>query len=558
MQSRYSPQDVVRCNMCKTSVAPVYCEVCHIHLCEVCVGEHLSDSSKAHNVVRFRQYVTTLKYPKCKRHSTKQCELHCEQCDNPICAKCISSKKHLGHIQVDIFQNLEDKKEVLRKELQELEKSISPKYKEIASNISLQKADLSKNSQKLTTAIKKQGKVWHREIDTIITNLKSDVEEKESKQLVILKKQEEEITCTISEITQIIADLKDLLGSKDVTLVSEYKSRNAEFRRLPPKLKISLSNFRPQKIHTDQLLEQFGSLSELSLITEEQDYSMRTQGAESSPQVSSLLDVPRVITAIDTGYEYQYGVACLNDTNILTHGNSNIMKLYNLHGELVRSIQTESRNHPSDIAVTRNGDIVYTDYKNGTVNIVKDTRIKTVIRLERWKPLNVCSTYSGDLLVVMNSDDDKHTKVVRYSGSTEKQTIQYDRRKSRPLYSSGGLFSTKYICENRNLDICVSDREANAVVVVNQAGKLRFTYTGPPSTPNGSFSPLGITTDSQSRIMIADWDNDCIHILEQDGQFLCYIDNCHVLGPSGLSVDSKDNLFVADDASKVKKIQYYM
>ncbi|XP_052694251.1 tripartite motif-containing protein 3-like [Crassostrea angulata] len=544
MDNPYSTKDVAPCSLCQIPEASMYCEVCHIHLCKACKGEHLSDSSKEHRVVPVKQCRTTLNYPLCRKHPIYKCRHHCEQCDTAICKKCI--RKHSGHKLVEILQNSEDKEEGLQTELQESEKSIHPKYEEIASNISVQIDDLIKNSKILKTAIKQQGKVWQKEIEAIITNLKTDVGGNESRHIVILNKQEDEIIRTISEITQIIADLMKLLDFKD-----DSKSRNAELRKRPPDPKLSLSNLKPQEIDKDQLIDQSSSQSE-------QDNNVPTQGAESSPTDRSLLDVPRIITAIDTGYEYQYGVACLNDTEILTHGNNNIIKLYNLHGELVRSIQTESRNHPSDIAVTRNGDIVYTDYKNGTVNIVKDTRIETVIRLERWKPLNVCSTYSGDLLVVMNSDDDKHTKVVRYSGSTEKQTIQYDRRKSRPLYSSGGLFSTKYICENRNLDICVSDREANAVVVVNQAGKLRFTYTGPPSTPKESFSPLGITTDSQSRIMIADWDNDCIHILDQDGQFIRYIDNCHVLGPSGLCVDSRDNLFVADDASKVKKIQYYM
>nr|XP_034304811.1 E3 ubiquitin-protein ligase TRIM71-like [Crassostrea gigas] len=552
MDPEYSLQDVLRCHLCESPGLPLYCTICNKYLCKACEGEHISDLSKEHKVLPFEKRKYT---PKCQKHPSKRCELYCEQCGVPICATCASSEEHNDHKFIELTKTMDNKKEIIQKYLRELEKSIYLKYQEIASIITDQKSALNENSQKLTTEIDKHGEDLHREIDTIIRNMKSNVEEMDTKHLAVLDKQEDEIKHTISEITQTITELKMLLDSSDVSRVSAYKSRNDEFRRLPPKLTVSLPSFTPQKINKEQLYQQFGSLSASSIKTEEHGYTMESHGAESSPPDRPLIDVPRIITQINTEYgrllSSLNSVSCLSDEEMWTCGEDKLMRLYNLRGELVESVKTKSGNGPRDIAVTRSGDLVYTDYKNRTMNIVKNKKIQTVIRLRGWRPRGVCSTSSGDLLVVMVSDDKKQSKVVCYSGSTEKQSIQYDD-KGQPLYSSG-----RKISENRNRDICVSDHYAGAVVVVNQAGKLRFTYTGPPSTTKESFYPLGITTDSQGRILIAEKKKDRIHILDQDGQFLRYIDNCHLRNPWSLCVDTRDNLFVTEYITgKVKKIQY--
>jgi hypothetical protein len=72
--------------------------------------------------------------------------------------------------------------------------------------------------------------------------------------------------------------------------------------------------------------------------------------------------------------------------------------------------------------VTRDRDLVYID--SDTVNLVKNVQIQTLITLHGWTPLNVCSTSSGDLLVAMDNDHWTQSKIVPYSGFTEKQTIQ--------------------------------------------------------------------------------------------------------------------------------------
>nr|XP_022340233.1 tripartite motif-containing protein 2-like [Crassostrea virginica] len=352
---------------------------------------------------------------------------------------------------------------------------------------------------------------------------------------------------------QVIQDLKSLLDTCDVSHVSKYQSRIEEFRKMPNKLKISLPTFQPAKVNRDQIMKQFGSIIPLSIETEEQGYTVPSLEAKSSPSDRPLLDVPQLITELDTAYKYLCSVSYLGDEEIWTRGHDKTMKLYNMKGELLKSVQTKSGNVPVDTAVTRSGGLLYADYNDRSINLV--TQIQTLIMLPGWKPRGVCITSSGDLLVSMDSGDNKQSKVVRYSGSTEKQSIQRDDQ-GKTLFTSGGY---KYLSENRNLDICVADCDAGAVVVVSAAGKLRFRYTVLPCTLRESFSPYGITTDSRANILTFDYNNHCIHTIDQDGHFLRYIDNkCDLQDPWGVFVDSRDNLFVAEVIiRKLKKIQYY-
>nr|XP_022333229.1 uncharacterized protein LOC111130443 [Crassostrea virginica] len=529
----YSLQDVIRCDLCETPVPPKHCDICHIHLCKACVGEHLSDESKDHYIVPFKLRGIT---PKCTEHSTEVCTQFCSTCNIPVCPQCVASSEHEQHKKEDILTLFETKRKLMQKDLQDLEKSIYPRYQEAATNIPVQRADVNKHSQKLTTALDKQGEALHTEIDTIIQGMKSKIDDMDAQHIAAIDQQEDAINHTIPEITQVILHLKRLLDTSDVCLVSEYTSRTGEFRNLPAQFQVTLPTFTPQEINREQIHQQIGSLSTLA--------------------ITFLLDEPRILTDIQTEYRYLDSVSCLSDSELWTCGDDNILRLYKLQGELLRSVQTKSGYNPWDIAVTRSGDLVYTYHRDSSVNLVSGTQIQTLIRLRGWSPWGLCSTSSGDLLVIMRSNDYKQTKVVRYSGSTEKQNIQWDDQ-LKPLYTSEGYIA-KYLSENRNSDICVADCAAGAVVVVSAAGKLRFRYTGPPSTPRESFRPVGITTDSWGNILTSDPNKHRIHIIDQDGHFLRFIHNCGLQLPRGLCVDSRDNLFVAEYIrGKVKKLQYY-
>jgi hypothetical protein len=166
----------------------------------------------------------------------------------------------------------------------------------------------------------------------------------------------------------------------------------------------------------------FGSLSPLSINNEEHGDIMTSAEAVSSPPGKPLLDEPRITATIDTGYGPGLRSArCVGEDQVWTCGDHKIMKLLNLRGKQQTSIQTKSGGWPGDIAVTRDGDLVYTDPGNNTVNLVKNN----IITLQAWVPHGVCRTTYGYLLmhITMTTDDNRHSKFVRYSGFSEKQSF---------------------------------------------------------------------------------------------------------------------------------------
>lgn len=253
---------VLCCHLCNVKDPPMYCAICHIHLCKTCVGHHISDKSKEHNVIPLQKWVSATK---CEEHTSKICEHYCKRCDKPICVQCASSAEHESHEFIAIGEKLEIHKNVIQKDLQELKNSIYPNYQDNASIISDQKADFKQNSHKLMIAIDEHGENWHKVIDSTIKKLKSDLNEMDSKLSAVLNKKENEIMGTISEIEQKIANLKEKMSSNDFRSVSIYESRNDEYRKLPTKLILTLPRFIPQKINTEHIYQEFGSLSTLSM-----------------------------------------------------------------------------------------------------------------------------------------------------------------------------------------------------------------------------------------------------------------------------------------------------
>ncbi|XP_061187271.1 uncharacterized protein LOC133195444 [Saccostrea echinata] len=242
-------------------------------------------------------------------------------------------------------------------------------------------------------------------------------------------------------------------------------------------------------------------------------------------------------------------VTGVSDCSHITRVTSDRVWISDLFNLILTNTAGDKLHHLTDIdsgygvhTVTRDGDLIYIDSHGNINKLSTDHRVQTTLikyNTAPWRPQCVYSSPStGDLLVGMFNTDTNTAQVNRYNNTgLHIQTIQHDNNTGQRLYSL-----PVYITENRNGDVIVSDYYRGAVVVTDQGGRHRFSYTGPPS--GSGLEPRGICTDALSHILVCDPNTHTVQMIDKDGQFLSLIQTSEhgIDRPHGLSYDDITNL----------------
>ncbi|XP_062579927.1 uncharacterized protein LOC134241935 [Saccostrea cucullata] len=490
-----------------------------------------------------------LVFSSCASHPNQKCEGHCQQCDVPVCFRCLTGP-HSGHTVKDMSEIVQQMKEEIKKETEEIEKFIS--------RFALTGADIDQKISNLTEKFKtmeREGenlrKSWHEEVDSIFDTLQSTISKMKDRRLTTLRSHQSRLQDSGTKLARITKENKKILKSNKVSDVTSYKSELKEFRDIPTDVDVKIPSLNSNTVQGRELsieLEEFkATLTQISLSSLTDEVSILS--------VRKLLEKAKVIASIPSGIKPLGALVCTGTNETWAYGGDKFIRCIDIKGSLKEKITTECEPYPGDISVTRQGELIYSDSNSRTVNIVRRGRTETLITLPKgWHPLGLCCTRSGDLLVSMCIHDRSHHKIVRFQRQTAIQEI-YKNDRGQNVFQGGKAG----VCveENNNGDICASDLGADTVIVMDKTGKVRFRYDGTPARRNNPFHPQIIATDSLSQIIITDFNNDCLHILDQKGQFLRCIDNCGLLSPGGLSVDSEGRLWVGCCFSgDIKVIQY--
>nr|XP_034310387.1 E3 ubiquitin-protein ligase TRIM71-like [Crassostrea gigas] len=540
-----------------------YCNDCHQQMCEQCRNEHqMNKKTENHEVVHYKQRKRQLPVEKCKIHSTKDIDLLCEECQIPLCYKCATTKEHRGHVFTDLEMVFAEKVTLCHEEIAKIRNHLEPTSQNLKKEIAADVKEIKKIMEGLRKSMKAEAESLKNLVDIVTSDNIEQTNKIEQSILETLNGQNREIDAYMNYLKDLVKTYYGYLSPSNIEqLTFVLKSEDLIIRPIPetskpvPRVfsagqyskedvakllgKITVPNTKPdnRKIKTIEIASK-----QLKPTVTQRKYDVKL----TLPMSSSVIKVREyTVQGVDNVCHVSLGIS---GRLWVSDGSGNLVQT-DRQGNQFNKIQTSCRSEGHH-TVTKEGDLIYTDRENQVINRISlGKKITEFIKTGVWRPISIHSSHTnGDILVGMQMGK---AKVTRYNMTgKEIQNIERDN-KGQSIYSY-----PFFITENINGDICTSDSIKKTIVVVDKSGQRRFSYTGQGSV----FHPYGICTDVLGHIMVCDYHNATVDLLDQNGQFLCLIltKQQGVKKIRSVCVDDENNIIVGKLHSNTVTVYKYL
>lgn len=531
-------QHLIECELC-TNAVTLYCSICDVNLCGDCIGHHINaKAALPHNVVSFKLRASKTILPHCANHVVEKCDLFCSKCDVPICVNCITLQ-HKAHPAIKLEDKCKQKKLEIEKESEYFEKNTCKNLENAIAKLQQKLEDVEKKYNEMQNAVVQKGIILHNEVDRTVQKFSEEINDMKNRDVFLIEEKIQENKGLLRALNVHLKQIKKLANSFILQDILEFQIRNNAEKCISFDFSLSMPSFASTRIKENTMYGTFGNLS--SKITQ----NLKAFAAKQE-RVRTICSRSVICKSMETNFDDICNLACMNNNTLWINCDNKTMVCLKDTGVGIRKVDTESGLRPTNLAMTRLGDLIYAVYdpRYSSVSMVTGRKTEKVIKFVDWKPVGVCCTLADEFLVSMESNDETQVKIARFSGSTITQEIQYDD-KHRPLYAPGKYYIL--LEENKNLDVCASDPNKNEVVVTDKDGVLRWKYKGNlKSGKFESFSPSFIISDSHCQLLVMDTDNNCVHLLDMDGIFIGYIMHPKIHGIGAMSLDRNGRLWIAN------------
>ncbi|XP_062586709.1 E3 ubiquitin-protein ligase Trim36-like [Saccostrea cucullata] len=461
---------------------------------------------------------------KCPIHSQNSLKCFCRTCSLPLCYECVTDGGHVSHEKSDLEAILEFFKEVIANENQELMNHIKPFYQKVLDNTEENLKKMAMSCKDVKKAIRQMGEFLNKEIEKAVENLCQTIDKKEKEETEQLLSQKETYSKRIHQIDDTVANNEQLMTSKNPVDIASFTSSTAYFHVNPSLVKVQFPQFTPNencKMIQETILVLLGNFTFHAPDCEVPDLVFDNAKCVEM----QLLEKPKVLKSlknefpVDKNNHKLYNLSCITSDEALIGGNSKSLFLRKCSSEVSKQFQTvEITCEGLHFVVSSKGILFYSDKTDRSIKRIASKQISTFLKFEKLEPKGLSLTSSGHLLVCLYRRNG--SKVARYNKTGQiVQEIQYNSNQTL-LYEH-----PKFICCNRNGDICTVDYAKRTVIVVDQFGIMKFSYTGRSVLEKGqTFSPCGIATDHLCNILITDLENNKIHLLDKYGKFIRFLE----------------------------------
>nr|XP_011426112.2 tripartite motif-containing protein 2 [Crassostrea gigas] len=558
-----------------------YCNDCHLSLCEQCRDEHQkSPDTKNHQVVPYQQRKRQLPEEKCQFHKTRVIDIFCKDCHLSGCSKC-AIQDHQGHVLLDLEVLYSEKIFLCLSKISQIDQYFVSTTQDQQNQI---KKDVEKTKNymdTMRTLLKSDAESLKRLVDEVMLKKLEECEEIEQSLIETLNNQDKVYENYNSYLNDLRKELYCYISDKTLSeVVSFVSEENFKIKPIPVTTKPTLPIFAPSDIERsdDGITKLLGKLyfpdielkireikpMELETVLQEGNGENKMKQSDMKRSLSLCSDVTEVreFKVKNIKKACHFSLNAPNEIWVSDGIGRNLVET-DLQGNESDKIYTVGGYGYHTVTLDR--DLIYTDGDEKAIfRVTQDKKPTQFIKTGDWAPISIhSSNINGDILVGMVTDEE--AKVTRYNKiGKEIHSIESDY-KGEKLYSE-----PHYITENINGDICASDYDMHAVVVVNKIGQHRFTYTGCSKgffqmmssfiITAPEFLPYGICTDALGHILVCDFNSNAVHLLDQEGQFLSLVitEKQDIQCPLSVCVDDENNLYVGQQSTNTVKVFQYL
>ncbi|XP_061175143.1 E3 ubiquitin-protein ligase TRIM71-like [Saccostrea echinata] len=539
------------CDHCTEKEVQLHCISCEHKLCKECVGSHsMTESTHAHKIVKYAERHAHIPHPFCLTHSKSHCDEFCKDCDIPICSEC-QTGAHEKHATEELPKLFHSKKTEILEDTHALEESLIPKYIQEEMVTKSKTANLTFSY----TAMEKQAesfkRKWLEEAHKVFTRLAREMHAFKEEDMAPLYCHEDKIKTGLLEMRKTMEKNRGILKTGKVSEIMGYTSSLGKFQELPhldlePSLPTFLSSSAKENVYQVQL-------DDLRAFLVPATYLPSFQLSPISRKV--LVDQVVVIATVKTPYHTIRDLACAGFNKIWVNAmgddEDTAVSLLDICGDKLETVTVGS--FCNGLTMDPHERLLYSEFNN--VMAFQNGEVDTLLEMpEGWEAMGVFCSKTGNLFVCLINQQNKEHKVLVYKDKTISKEFQFDEN-GKNLYKKGDYML--FPRENINGDVVVVDHNSNSVTAVSREGKLRFRYDGKAAKLEKPLNTNDIVTDSMGHIILADEANDSLHIINQNGQFLKCLKIPGLTKPTGLSLDTRERLWVgSQNNGDIKVIQY--